>query len=130
MAYRILADLVLVAHLLFIAFVVLGGFLTIKWPRVAWAHVPAALWGAAIEFAGWICPLTPLENGLRRLGGEAGYAGGFIERYLIPLVYPSELTREMQIALGCLVILLNVVAYGIVLRRRSLGSERLHGVDP
>lgn len=129
MVYRILADLVLAAHLVFILFVVFGGFLTIRWPRVAWVHIPAAIWGAAIEFAGWICPLTPLENHLRRLGGVAGYTGGFIERYLLPLVYPAALTRELQLTLGILVILLNVVAYGIARRRRSLRPERLERVD-
>jgi hypothetical protein len=130
MGYRILADVVLAVHLLFILFVALGGFLALRWPRIAAVHLPAALWGVAIELVGWICPLTPLENSLRRLGGEAGYSGGFIERYLLPLIYPSELTREIQVGLGLLVIVLNVVAYGLVLRRRrSLRSQRLDGVD-
>lgn len=131
MGYRILADVVLAVHLLFIVFVALGGFLALRWPRIAVVHLPAALWGVAIELGGWICPLTPLENSLRRLGGEAGYSGGFIERYLLPLIYPSELTREIQVGLGLLVVALNVVAYGLVLRRRrSLRSQRLDGVDP
>jgi hypothetical protein len=87
------------------------------WRRAAWLHVPAFLWGAAIEFGGWICPLTPLENRLRRLGGEAGYAGGFIEHYVLPLIYPEVLTRERQIVTGILVLLVNLVAYTLLWRR-------------
>ncbi len=124
MFYRALADVVLVLHFLFIAFVVAGGFLVLRWGRVAWVHLPAAVWGAAIEFMGWICPLTPLEISLRRAGGEAGYAGGFIERYLLPIIYPSELTREVQIVLGSIAVGVNLLAYGLVLarrRRRRLG---------
>ncbi|MBW3539031.1 MAG: DUF2784 domain-containing protein [Planctomycetes bacterium] len=98
-------------------FVVLGGLLTWKWPRVAWLHVPAALWGAAIEFAGWICPLTPLENALRRAGGQSGYEGGFVERYILPLLYPGELTRPMQFALGGGVVVINVLIYAWAIRR-------------
>ncbi|MDX1576890.1 MAG: DUF2784 domain-containing protein [Gemmatimonadota bacterium] len=124
MIYRILADVVLVVHALFIVFVVLGGFLAVRWPKVAWVHVPCALWGALIEFAGWICPLTPWENALRRAGGEAGYAGGFIERYLAPLIYPGELTREIQVALGIGVIVLNAIAYGWLLARRRADDAR------
>lgn len=113
----ILADVVLVVHLLFIAFVVAGGFAAIRWPMVAWAHVPCALWGAWIEFKGIVCPLTPLENSLRRAGGEAGYGGGFIEHYVVPIIYPGGLTREMQIGMGIGVLVLNVVAYFFVVRR-------------
>lgn len=122
MMYRWLADLVLVVHLLFIAFVVAGGFAALRWPRLAWAHVPCLAWGALIEFAGWICPLTPLENQLRAAGGEAGYSGGFIERYLLPVIYPGALTREIQIALGVTVLVLNAAAYAWLahrLRRRA-----------
>ena len=118
MLYRALADVVLVVHFAFILFVLGGGYLAIRWPRIAWAHVPAALWGVAIELRGWICPLTPLENHLRRLGGGTAYSGGFIERYLLPLIYPPGLTRETQYVLGAVVVLLNVVAYAIVVRRR------------
>jgi hypothetical protein len=116
MAYRVLADLVVLAHALFVAFVVLGGFLVWRWRWVAWAHVPAAVWGAAIEFGGWICPLTPLENAWRARAGLAGYAGGFVEHYLIPALYPAGLTPPKQIALGSLVVVVNIVAYGIALR--------------
>ena len=112
MSARLAADLVVGAHFAFILFVVVGGFLTWRWPRLAWVHVPVAAWGALVEFAGWICPLTPLENALRRAAGEAGYAGGFIEHYLIPVIYPPGLTRGSQVALGAVVLLLNAAAYG------------------
>lgn len=117
MQYRVLADLVLVVHLLFIAFVVAGGFAAVRWPRLAWAHVPCFVWGALIEFAGWICPLTPLEVRLRIASGQAGYSGGFIERYLLPIIYPGALNREIQIWLGLAVLALNAVAYALLLRR-------------
>lgn len=117
MLYRLLADLVLIVHLLFIAFVVAGGFAAIRWPRLAWAHVPCFVWGALIEFAGWICPLTPLEVRLRIASGQAGYSGGFIERYLLPIIYPGALNREIQIWLGLSVLALNAVAYAWLLRR-------------
>lgn len=119
MSYAIAADLVFLLHLGFIVFVALGGLLVLRWPRVAFAHLPCAVWGVAIEFGGWICPLTPLEWRLRALAGEAVVAGGFIERYLWPLVYPAELTRETQLLLGGAVIGVNLVVYGLVLRRRS-----------
>lgn len=112
MAWRLLADLVVGVHSAFIAFVVAGGFLTWRWPRLGWIHVPAAAWGTLIELAGWICPLTPLENHLRHRAGDAGYAGGFIEHYVIPIVYPAGLTRPLQIALGVGALALNLVAYG------------------
>lgn len=117
MIYRLLADLVLITHFLFIVFVVAGGFLALRWPRVAWAHVPCALWGMAIALFGWICPLTPLENRLRRQGGAAGYEGGFIEHYLLPIVYPGGLTRDIQVLLGVAVVAINLIAYALVLRR-------------
>lgn len=124
MLYRFLADLVVVLHLAFVLFVVAGGLLVWRWPRLAWLHVPAAAWGALIEFAGWICPLTPLENRLRRLGGEAGYAGGFVEEYLLAVLYPSGLTRTHQLVLGALVLALNLAIYGLLLRKRC---DREHG---
>lgn len=117
MLYRVLADLVLVVHFLFIAFVVAGGFAAVRRPRLAWAHIPCFVWGALIEFAGWICPLTPLENDLRVASGQAGYSGGFIEHYLLPVIYPGALTREIQIWLGLSVLALNAVAYAWLLRR-------------
>ena len=117
MIYRALADLVLVVHLTFVLFVVLGGLLVLRWPRAAWLHIPAAIWGVMIEYTGWICPLTPLENSFRARGGEMGYSGGFIEHYIQPLLYPAGLTRGTQIALGSFVLLLNLGAYGILLTR-------------
>jgi hypothetical protein len=117
MIYRVLADLVVLAHFLFLAFVVLGGLLVLRRPRWAWIHIPAALWGTVIEWAGWMCPLTPLENHLRVLGGEAPYGGGFIARYLLPIVYPGALTRELQIVLGLGVLVLNLGLYAAGLHR-------------
>jgi len=115
----LLADLIVAAHFAFVLFVVLGGLLVLRWPRVAYLHIPAAIWGAAIEFAGWICPLTPLENWLRRQEGSAGYSGGFIEHYILPILYPSALTREVQLILGFLVIAANLAIYGYVFRRKA-----------
>jgi hypothetical protein len=117
--YRVAADLVVGLHFAFILFVMLGGFLAWRWRRAAWVHLPVAAWGALIEFAGWICPLTPLENSLRRAAGDAGYAGGFIEHYVIPVVYPSGLTPAIQVALGVAVLVVNGVAYGVLLMRRK-----------
>jgi len=117
MPYGLLADLVLLVHLVFVLFVVLGGLLVLRWPRMAWLHLPAALWGAGIEFAGGICPLTPLENRLRHLGGEAGYSGGFIDHYVTALIYPHGLTRGVQLALGVLVVLVTVILYRRAWRR-------------
>ena len=122
MLYRGLADLVLVVHFMFVLFVILGGLLVLKWPRVAWVHVPVAIYGAVIEFVGFICPLTPLEVSLRRRGGEAGYQGGFIEHYITAALYPTGLTREIQLALGVGVLLLNAIVYSIVIRRRRLAG--------
>lgn len=116
--FSALADLVVILHLAFVAFVIVGGFLVLRWRRLAWAHVPAAVWGALIEFQGWVCPLTPLENDLRQRAGEATYGGGFVETYLLPILYPGALTRTVQMILGTLVIAINVVAYGMVFRRR------------
>ena len=113
----LLADLVVGAHFLFVLFVVLGGLLVLRWPKVAYLHIPAAVWGAAIEFAGWICPLTPLENWLRRQAGDVDYSGGFIEHYVLPILYPSALSRDIQLLLGFLVIAVNLTIYGYVLRR-------------
>jgi hypothetical protein len=115
---RLLADLVVLLHALFIVFVVAGGLLVWRWPRIAWLHLPAAAWGAGIELFGGICPLTPLENQLRIAAGEAGYAGGFIGRYLLPVIYPEDLGRELQLLLGIGVLLVNTVIYGALLRRR------------
>lgn len=118
MHYGLLADLVVVVHLGFVVFVVVGGLLVLRWGWVVWLHLPSALWGALIEFFGWMCPLTPLERWLRRRAGEAGYEGGFVEHYILPVLYPGELTREIQIALGVGVVVLNLCVYGWLLRSR------------
>jgi hypothetical protein len=117
--YRLLADLVLVLHLAFVLFVVLGGLVVLRWPRLAWPHIPAAIWGVLVEYIGWICPLTPLENSLRTRGGQAGYSGGFIQHYIQPVLYPAGLTRSTQILLGTFALLVNLTAYGVVLVRRK-----------
>jgi hypothetical protein len=117
--YSALADAVLVVHFAFVLFVGLGGLLVLRWARVAWVHIPAALWGVAIEFGGWICPLTPLENELRSRGGESTYHGDFIARYLMPVIYPEGLTREAQLVLGLAAVLLNTAIYAVVIRRRA-----------
>jgi len=119
MTYRLLADLVLVAHAAFVAFVVLGGFAVLRWPRLAWVHLPVVLWGAGIEFTGGLCPLTPLENHWRRLAGDQGYGGGFVEHYLLAALYPEGLTRGVQLALGLLVVAVNVAIYARIWRRKK-----------
>jgi hypothetical protein len=118
MGYRILADLVVGVHALFVVFVVAGGLLALRWPWVVAAHLPAAAWGAMIELRGWICPLTPLEKSLRAAAGQAGYPGGFIEHYVLPVLYPAGLTRGVQLGLASLVIAVNLLVYGMVLQRR------------
>jgi hypothetical protein len=117
MLYRLGADGLVLVHLLFIGFVTGGVLLVFRWRCAMWAHLPAFLWGAATEFTGWICPLTPLENRLRRLGGEAGYTGGFVEHYVLPVIYPEVLTRERQFVIGSLVLLVNLAAYGFLWTR-------------
>jgi hypothetical protein len=126
MIHRIGADLVVLAHFLFILLVVFGGLLVARWPRLAWIHLPAAIWGVLVELMGWYCPLTPLENRLRRAGGEAGYEGGFIEHYLVPLIYPDGLTPRIQIVLGLAVLLINLAVYGWIICRwkRRQGANR------
>jgi len=111
------ADATLLLHLTFILFAACGGLAVLRWPRVAWLHLPAAAWAALIEFGGWICPLTPLEVALRREAGQAGYEGGFVAHYVGALVYPAGLTRADQIALGVAVLLLNAAVYALVLRK-------------
>jgi hypothetical protein len=113
----LLADLLVVVHAAYVVFVVVGGFLAWRWRTVAWWHVPAAAWGVAVELAGWSCPLTPLENALRARAGGAGYHGGFIEHYVEPLLYPVGLTVPHQIVLGCFALAVNLVAYGVLVRR-------------
>jgi len=120
MAYRLLADLVLVVHFAFIVFVVAGGWLVLRRPMLAWLHLPAVTWGALIEFFGWPCPLTPLEVFLLQRSGAAAYSGGFIEHYLSPVIYPDGLTPAMQILLGAVVVVINGLVYAQLWRRRRL----------
>lgn len=117
MLFRIAADLVALFHFAFILFVIFGGILVLRHPRFALFHLPIAVWGTLIEFTSWPCPLTPLENELRRRGGEAGYPGGFIDHYIMPVIYPPGLTRSSQVAIGLAVLILNGVIYWKVLRR-------------
>lgn len=117
MIFRVLADLILVLHFAFVLFVILGGLLALRWPRVARVHVPVALYGAFIEFAGFVCPLTPLENAMRHRGGEAGYRGDFIDHYISATIYPQGLTRNTQLVLGAAVLILNAVIYTVWWRR-------------
>lgn len=118
MLWRALADSLVILHLAFVGFVVFGGFLAWKWPRAALAHVPALAWGVWVEVSGQICPLTPLENHLRHLAGQAGYHGGFLHHYVLPVLYPPGLTRPTQWVLAGLLLAINVGAYGRVLARR------------
>jgi len=124
MPYRLLADAVLVVHLAFIVFVVFGGLLVLRWPRIAWLHLPTVAWGAWIELTGRICPLTPLEIGLRERGGETGFTDGFIEHYITALIYPDGLDRRQQILLGVFVLVLNAGVYAYVVARRRAKAGR------
>lgn len=123
MIFRLLADAVVALHLAVVAFIVAGGFLAWRWPRLALVHLPFAVWGVAIEVGGWVCPLTPLENRLRRLGGEAGYAGGFVEHYVLPVLYPGIGPRT-ALALAALVLAVNALAYLPLLARRGRRPRR------
>lgn len=116
MAHRILADAVLVVHFAFAAFVAVGGFLVLRWPRAAWLHLPCALYGAAIELVGWICPLTPLEGHLRRAAGQAGYAGGFLDHYVGGILYPTG-WEHVHVWLGVAVVAGNAALYGVAAAR-------------
>lgn len=132
MTHRLAADLIVLAHLLFVAFVALGGLLVLWRRRVALLHLPCVAWGAAVELGGWVCPLTPLEQQLRRAAGESGYAVGFIDHYIMPLIYPAGLSRGTQVALGILVVVVNTILYAHVLRTGSAGrrDRTRHGPGP
>jgi len=118
MFYRLLGDAVVVLHAAFVLFVLSGGLIALRWRKVAWLHVPCVLWGLLVEFAGWICPLTPLENCLREMGGQAAYPGDFVGRYLLPVLYPERLTRGIQIGLGLAALALNAAVYLVMVVRR------------
>jgi len=120
MIYGMLANIVVLLHAAFVVFAVFGGFLILRWRRLAWLHLPAVLWAALVEMAGWICPLTPLENLLRRLAGKDTYQSDFIEHYIMPVLYPVALTRELQIVLGLAVLFINFLVYAWVWHRRKL----------
>lgn len=117
MWWGLLADVVVGLHLAFVGFVVAGGLLVLRWRRLAWIHLPAAAWGVLVEMAGWVCPLTPLENALRARGGLEGYRGDFVEQYVLPVLYPDTLTRPTQLVLGAAVVAVNVAVYAWALRR-------------
>ena len=123
MFWAILADAVVGLHLAFVAFVVGGGLAVLRWPRLAWIHLPAAAWGVIVEIAGWVCPLTPLELALRARGGAEGYRGDFVGQYVLPVLYPENLTRPTQVVLGAFVIVVNVAVYGWMVGTRSRRAE-------
>jgi len=116
----LLADAVLLIHLAFVLFVLFGRLLALRWRPVIWAHLPAVLWGTFVEFSGWVCPLTPLENWLRERGGGTGYAGDFVGRYLLMLLYPDQLTPTVQVVLGIVVLAVNLAVYGWLWQRSRL----------
>ncbi len=114
MVYVLLADAVVGLHFVFILFVLGGGLLVLRWRRLLWVHLPAAAWGAVVEMTGWICPLTPLENRLRELGGGRTYEGDFVAKYMAAIVYPEHLTQRTQLLLGAIVVVANAVVYAFV----------------
>ena len=122
--YPLLANLVLIVHLAFVVFVLCGGLLVLRWQWIAWLHVPAIAWGAFVEFSDWICPLTPLENWLRAQGGDISYRSDFIAQYLLPVLYPGDLTRDLQLLLGTLVIVLNAAVYWWLWQMQACGASR------
>ena len=124
MIYHWLAGAVVLFHAAFVVFVIAGGFIALRWRRVVWLHVPAAIWGIAIEYGGWVCPLTPLEIALRERSGVAGYSGGFIEHYVLRRLYPSGLTPPIRWLLGSLALVLNIVAYTLIARQRAQSAKR------
>ncbi len=122
--YSLLANLVLIVHLTFVVFVLCGGLLVLKWRWIAWLHLPAAVWGAIVEFTGWICPLTPLENWLRTHSGETSYRSDFITQYLLPMLYPEGLTHLVQLLLGTWVVVLNAAVYWWLWQMQMRGVSR------
>lgn len=123
MPYHFLADLIVVVHAAFVVFAVAGGLLVLRWRWIAWLHVPAFVWATLIEFGGWVCPLTPIENVFRERAGVSPYTGGFIQHYLLRALYPSGLTRGVQLVPGAGVLVLNVVVYWIVVSRRRASAH-------
>ena len=115
--YNVLANAIVLAHFLFIAFVICGGLLVIRWPRFAVVHLPATVWGAIVEIFGWVCPLTPLENHFRLLAGNSSYSGDFIAQYLLPVIYPENMTITKQYIFGGIVIVINIIFYSIAIQK-------------
>jgi hypothetical protein len=124
MLYRIGADAVVIFHFCFVAFVVTGGLIVLRWRRVMWAHLPAVAWGVFVEFSHRICPLTPLENHLRELGGQSAYQGGFVDHYIMPVLYPEGLTERTQVILGSLILVINVICYAAIVYRWRASRRR------
>lgn len=122
MIYRLISEFIVIIHFAFIVFVITGAMLTLKWKKIIWLHIPAVIWGAAVEYGGWICPLTPWENHFRSLAGERAYRGDFIGNYLLQVIYPGGLTRDVQIILGSIVIVINALLYGILIYRLITGK--------
>lgn len=120
MNYNFVADIVVVLHASFVLFVLFGGLAALRWQKMVWIHLPAAMWGVIIEIGGWICPLTCLENHLRRVGGGPGYEVTFIERYLEPILYPLGLTRHIQIVFGVSALILNLAVYARLWRYQRM----------
>lgn len=126
MLYDLLADAVILLHLLFILFAVLGGLLVLRWNKLIWLHIPILTWAVIIEINRWICPLTPLENWLWEQTGDMGYSGGFIEHYIVPIIYPAGLTTEIQIMLALGILAINIPIYGwYIQRKRKMRPRRL-----
>ena len=122
--FRLSADAIVLVHVAFVVFVLLGGLLVLRRPRLAWLHVPAAVWGVLVEYSDSICPLTPVENYLRERGGASAYQGDFIEQYILPLLYPARLARGMQMLLGSAALVCNAFVYWRVVRSRRVRTER------
>ena len=122
MTWSMLADFVMLAHFVFVVFVAAGGLLVLVRPRLAWLHLPALMYGVTIELVGWVCPLTPLEWNLRARAGEAGVEGGFLERYLGPILYPADWDR-LHVWLGVLLLGFNLAVYAGVWLRRQKTSD-------
>ena len=124
MNWKLIADLLVIGHLAFILFAFLGGILALKWRWIIWGHLPSAAWAALIEFCGWICPLTYLENSLRSRHSGGAYETGFVEHYLIPILYPEGLTRPIQVAVGVAVVALNLGIYAVIIWHRRIMIDR------
>lgn len=127
MGYQLAANLTLVLHLTFILFVLFGGLLCLHRTRWIWLHLPSMIWGVWVEWAGWVCPLTPLENHFRKMASGQGYQEGFIEHYLVPLIYPELLTTSLQWLLGGLILTINIFVYYCVLHKRIKQQRKVDG---